>query len=73
MNKDSRSKPAMPDKDLMAGWKRNPVTQQVYLNLCSYLAPAQAWRNCPLDKLEYYRGQQDIMDELAKVFEIKSE
>lgn len=55
------------EADLLAGWRKHPVTKTVYHKLYARCNPMAALRNCPADKIEYYRGQADLLDMLRQV------
>jgi len=57
-----------PDKDLLDSWRRNLVTQQIWKRLSNSYNPVQGLRDCSIEKIEYYRGQLDMLDELSKLF-----
>ena len=60
----------LPNKGELQAWQHNPVTMEIWQRLSSSYNPAQGLRNCAAEKIEYYRGQADILDELAKIFGI---
>jgi hypothetical protein len=59
------------EKPLLEKWQLNPTTMQVWHKLSSHYRPLQNLRQCEPHKVEYYRAQADMMEELAKLFEKK--
>lgn len=62
-----------PDKLELEKWQANPTTMRVWRKLCSSFKPYKALRTCPLDKVEFHRGQAEILDELRKYFDADKE
>lgn len=56
------------DKPSLEKWQLNPTTMLVWQKLQASWE-VQAWRSCEHEKIEYWRGVADLMDELRKIFE----
>lgn len=63
----SNKKADMPDKDLMHEWRKFEVTRRVWQYFQKY-DPIEGLRTCDVDKIQYFRGQADLMDDLRRIF-----
>lgn len=42
---------------------------QVWQRLCSLYKPYNNLRTCEVEKIEYYRAQADMMEDLKRIFD----
>ena len=59
------------DKADLQRWRNHSITRVIWARLLEHYNP-QAWRSCDIEKIEYHRGQAEIMDELEKLFADKT-
>ncbi len=59
----------MPDKDLLREWQNLEVSKRVWDYFQQSFSPVDGLRTCSPDKVEYFRAQADMMDDLTRIFE----
>lgn len=63
----SNKKADLTDKDLMDSWRKHEITQQVWKYFQKFDSVG-GLRTCDTDKIQYYRGQADMMDDIKRIF-----
>lgn len=64
----SNKRSDVPDADLMDEWKKLEVTKRIWDYFQRSYDTVEGLRTCDASKIEYHRGQADIMDDLRRIF-----
>lgn len=53
-------------------WRHKQITQKIWQMLCKRHQPLEALLTCSPEMVYFYRGQAEILRDLAAFFEIKN-
>jgi len=60
------------DPNDLSDWQHKQITNQIWKTILSEYRPLDNILTCSLEKVEYFRGQAEMLRYLSQFFEIKN-